>query len=138
MRKRMSFIPPLSFIRYPFVQFVDKVICRHINGSRSDSHIAICQCPVVVLLVFGFMVSKFTRQPEIIRVGQTGTSSPFIPPMPFSLFTDLYSFYISCIRKVHIKTSQSGKSFFQYHRGNTADVRAGCVKISILLMGAQT
>ena len=46
----------------PFIKFVHKVISRHVNRSRGDSNITICQSPMIVLLVFRFMIGKFTGQ----------------------------------------------------------------------------
>ena len=38
---------------------------------------------MVVLFIFRFVIGKFTCQPEIIRIAQTGASSPLVRPTPF-------------------------------------------------------
>ncbi len=108
-------IYPLSPIIYqlikPFVKFIHKVISCHINRGRSDSNIAICQSPMIILLIFKLVVGKFAGQPEIIRIAQTRASSPLVRPTPFGLFTNLYSFYIGCIREIYVQAGQRRKSF---------------------------
>ena len=59
---------------------------------------------MIVPLIFKFVIGKFTGQPEIIRIVQTGTGSPFVRPTTFCLFTDFDSFDIGRIREVYVQT----------------------------------
>lgn len=68
----------------PFVKFIHKVISCHINRGRSDSNIAICQSPMIILLIFKLVVGKFAGQPEIIRVVQTGQAAHSFVQRPFA------------------------------------------------------
>ena len=92
---------------------------------------------MIILLIFKLVVGKFAGQPEIIRIVQTGTGSPFVRPTTFCLFTDFDSFDIGCIREVYVQAGQRRKSFFQYHGGNTANIRSGSFKIGIRFMITQ-